>query len=63
MQTEATAKSRLAALCKAFAVDTSAATAIEYALIASGISIAIAATVWALGPKVSALFTSIETQL
>jgi len=32
-----------------FAADTSGATAIEYALIAAGVSVAIAGTVWNLG--------------
>lgn len=35
-----------------------AATAIEYALIASGIALAIVATVMALGTQVNAMFTS-----
>ncbi|MCB1783788.1 MAG: Flp family type IVb pilin [Alphaproteobacteria bacterium] len=39
------------------------ATAIEYGLIAAGISVAIAAVVWALGDDLLALFTQIETAL
>jgi pilus assembly protein Flp/PilA len=40
-----------------------AANAIEYALIASGISIVIAATVATLGGNVQALFSSVATAL
>jgi pilus assembly protein Flp/PilA len=43
--------------------DERAATAIEYAMIASGVSIAIAATVFGLGSKVNGLFTSVSTSL
>ncbi len=43
--------------------DERAATAIEYALIASGISIAIAATVVILGGNVQGLFASVATAL
>ncbi len=38
-------------------------TAIEYAMIASGISIAIAAIVFGLGTKVNALFSSVSSSL
>jgi pilus assembly protein Flp/PilA len=41
----------------------SGATAIEYGLIAAGISVAIIAVVNGLGTKVKASFTSISTQL
>jgi pilus assembly protein Flp/PilA len=41
----------------------SAATAIEYGLIAAGISIAIIATVNALGSQLNTTFTSVSTQL
>jgi pilus assembly protein Flp/PilA len=46
-----------------FLRDERAATAIEYALIASGISIAIAATVATLGGNVQGLFSSVSTAL
>lgn len=42
-----------------FANDCSGATAIEYALIAAGISIAIVATVNNVGSQVAVLFTSV----
>lgn len=41
----------------------SAATAIEYALIASGISIVILAAVTSIGSSLKASFTSVSTQL
>ena len=47
----------------AFLKNESGATAIEYGLIAAGISIAIIATVNGLGTKLNATFTSISTQL
>jgi pilus assembly protein Flp/PilA len=53
--TEKYKKSRLAF----FANDCSGATAIEYALIAAGISIAIVATVNSVGSQVVALFTTV----
>jgi pilus assembly protein Flp/PilA len=46
-----------------FLRDESGATAIEYGLIAAGISIAIIAAVNALGTTLSTNFTSINTQL
>ncbi len=46
-----------------FVRDESAATAIEYALIASGVSIVIAGTVAALGSSVTGMFTSVATAL
>lgn len=42
----------LAASARRFAADESAATAIEYALIAAGVGVAVAATVWNLGSEV-----------
>ena len=48
---------------KAFLADKSAATAIEYGLIAAGISIAIIAVVNGLGTKLKTTFSSISTQL
>ena len=53
--TEKNKKSRLAF----FANDCSGATAIEYALIAAGISIAIVATVNNVGSQVAVLFTTV----
>jgi len=43
-----------------FSADESGATAIEYAIIASGIGGFLAATVFALGGKVSTMFTSLS---
>lgn len=42
-----------------FLADTRGATAIEYALIASGVSLAIATTVFVVGSDVDALFASV----
>jgi pilus assembly protein Flp/PilA len=47
----------------AFLKDESGATAIEYGLIAAGISVAIIATVNGLGTKLNTKFDSISTQL
>jgi pilus assembly protein Flp/PilA len=44
-----------------FLRDHKAATAIEYALIASGIALAIVATVTALGTQVNGMFTSVSS--
>lgn len=46
-----------------FMKDTSGATAIEYGLIAAGISVAIIAVVNGLGTGLNTKFTSISTQL
>jgi pilus assembly protein Flp/PilA len=46
-----------------FLKDESGATAIEYGLIAAGISVAIIATVNGLGTKLNTKFSSISTQL
>ena len=46
-----------------FMKDDSGATAIEYGLIAAGISVAIIAVVNGLGTKLNANFTSISSQL
>jgi pilus assembly protein Flp/PilA len=43
--------------------DESGATAIEYGLIAAGISVAIIATVQALGTNLNTTFTSVSTAL
>jgi pilus assembly protein Flp/PilA len=46
-----------------FAKDDSGATAIEYGLIAAGISVAIIAVVNGIGSKLNTTFSSISTQL
>jgi pilus assembly protein Flp/PilA len=46
-----------------FARDETGATAIEYAMIASGIAVAIAATVMNLGTTVNNMFTSVSNSL
>jgi len=46
-----------------FVKDESGATAIEYGLIAAGISVAIIAVVNGLGTKLNTAFSSISTQL
>jgi pilus assembly protein Flp/PilA len=51
------------AMVRAFLRDESAATAIEYGLIAAGISIAIIAVVNGLGTKLKTTFSSISSQL
>ncbi len=59
-------KSSTRAICtslRRFAGDEGAATAIEYALIASGVSIVIAGTVVALGSTVTGMFNSVATAL
>ena len=48
---------------KAFLRDESGATAIEYGLIAAGISVAIIAVVNGIGTKLNTKFTSISSQL
>ena len=50
-------------LVKRFAKDESGATAIEYGLIAAGISVAIIAVVQGLGSKLNTTFTSVQTAL
>jgi pilus assembly protein Flp/PilA len=50
-------------LVKRFAKDESGATAIEYGLIAAGISVAIIAVVQGLGTNLKATFTSVQTAL
>jgi pilus assembly protein Flp/PilA len=44
-----------------FLRDESGATAIEYAMIAAGIGVAVAGTVMSLGGKVSGLFQSVQS--
>jgi pilus assembly protein Flp/PilA len=46
-----------------FIDDTSGATAIEYGLIAAGISVAIIAVVQGLGTKLTSTFTSVQNAL
>ena len=46
-----------------FVKDESGATAIEYGLIAAGISVAIIAVVQGLGSRLNATFTSVQTAL
>ena len=50
-------------LVSRFVSDESGATAIEYGLIAAGISVAIIAVVNGLGTKLNTAFSSISTQL
>ena len=50
-------------LTLSFLKDETAATAIEYGLIAAGISVAIIAVVNGLGTKLTATFSSISTSL
>ena len=50
-------------LVSSFLKDETAATAIEYGLIAAGISVAIIAVVNGLGTKLTTVFSSISTQL
>jgi pilus assembly protein Flp/PilA len=52
-----------AGLLRRFARDENAASAIEYALIASGISIVIAATVFSVGTAVKSDYTNVSTAL
>jgi pilus assembly protein Flp/PilA len=55
--------STLALLRARIASDEHGATAIEYALVASGIGAAVAATVWSLGTTTNGLYASISTLL
>jgi pilus assembly protein Flp/PilA len=48
---------------RTFLADESAATAIEYALIAAGLSIVIVAAVNGIGTQLNTTFTSVSTQL
>jgi pilus assembly protein Flp/PilA len=50
-------------LVKRFAKDESGATAIEYGLIAAGISVAIIAVVNSLGSQLKTTFTTVTSQL
>ena len=53
----------LAALALRFLRDDGGATAIEYAMIASGIAVAIAATIVTLGSSVTSLYSSVLTAM
>jgi pilus assembly protein Flp/PilA len=53
----------MSAIITAFVLDESGATAIEYGLIAAGISVAIITVVQGLGTKLNAVFTNISTAL
>jgi pilus assembly protein Flp/PilA len=50
-------------IVKRFAADESGATAIEYGLIAAGISVAIITVVNTLGSQLKSTFTTVSTQL
>jgi pilus assembly protein Flp/PilA len=50
-------------MLKAFLRDEAGATAIEYGLIAAGISVAIIAVVQGLGSKLNTTFTSVQNAL
>jgi pilus assembly protein Flp/PilA len=50
-------------LVKRFANDESGATAIEYGLIAAGISVAIISVVNGLGTKLTSTFSNVATQM
>ena len=56
-------KSAIAPLILRFMRDEGAATSIEYAMIASGIAVAIAAVVTHLGSSVNGLYTSVLTAM
>jgi pilus assembly protein Flp/PilA len=49
--------------CRAFFIDESGATAIEYGLIAAGISVAIIATVNSLGGQLKNTFSKVSSSL
>jgi pilus assembly protein Flp/PilA len=53
----------MASLLKNFIADETGATAIEYGLIAAGISLAIIAAINGLGSKLNTKFTAINTSL
>jgi pilus assembly protein Flp/PilA len=53
----------MAKMLRSFLTDESGATAIEYGLIAAGISLAIIAVVNGLGSKLNTKFTSINSSL
>jgi len=53
----------MTSLISSFCKDESGATAIEYGLIAAGISVAIITVVGTLGSKLNTVFTSVATAL
>ena len=53
----------IGASVRRFVRDESGATAIEYAMIASGIAVAIATTIVSLGSSVKGLYTSVATSM
>jgi pilus assembly protein Flp/PilA len=53
----------MSAIIMAFALDESGATAIEYGLIAAGISVAIITVVQGLGTKLNSVFTNVSNAL
>jgi pilus assembly protein Flp/PilA len=55
--------SEIATTMSRFLRDRSGATAIEYAMIASGVGVTIAAAVTSLGTSVKTLFTNVSTSL
>jgi pilus assembly protein Flp/PilA len=50
-------------MVRAFLRDETAATAVEYGLIAAGISVAVISTVKGIGTKLNTTFSSVSTQL
>jgi len=54
-------KPTIVAVIRRFMSDDGGATAIEYAMIASGIAVAIATTIVTLGSTVNGLYTSVAT--
>jgi pilus assembly protein Flp/PilA len=62
-QTAQAQEPTMTTLAKRFADDESGATAIEYGLIAAGISVAIITVVNTLGSQLKATFTNISSQL
>jgi pilus assembly protein Flp/PilA len=59
----AVVKSAIITSWRSFLSDQTGATSIEYALIASGVSIVIIGTVLAIGTHVTSLYTSVNTAL
>jgi len=56
-------RQKMSITLKRFVADEQGATAIEYGLIAAGISIAIVAVVQGVGSKLNTTFTSVQTAL
>jgi pilus assembly protein Flp/PilA len=54
---------KIAILARRFLDDEAGATAIEYAMIASGIAVAIATTIVSLGSTVNGLYSSVATAM